>query len=302
MKSEWEAFTAGLDPPSATSDDWVEMSSVRHGTHLTHALRIAEDRKLSAELIYEGRLITTRTKVVYFSPNTWHEGSRYGTFEFEVDWSLLLQGRHLVWVEPVYTYAIPIHRFMLTRAPAVAGLTSYDPTIDQGPLRVVDGSWLRTRKHAAEIVVDEDVPLSAITGFQLVKHHDFACSLKEAACSEAGYTGMQRASARLAAALIGRELKSLNNLLTRDGRLTFEAEHGFSGLYNTLAGNGSFDGKIIDEGVAKDLVKAACLLLHTGDREGARRLVQMLDSKDTLDRVMLALAQKTLDSPTWNWD
>jgi hypothetical protein len=302
MKSEWEAFTAGLEQPSAASNDWITMSSVRHGTHLTHALRIAEDRKLSAELIYEGRLMTTRTKVIYFSPNTWHDGSRYGTFEFEVDWSDLLQGRHLMWVEPVYSYAIPIHRFMLTRASAVAGLTSYDPAIDQGPLRLVDGTWLRTRRHAAEIVVDEDVAMSAITSFQLAKHHDFACSLSESACSEAGYTGMQRTSGRLAAALMGRGLKSLNSLLTRDGRLTTEAEHGYSGLYFALVGNGSFGGLIADDGAAADLIRAACLLVHAGDREGARRLVQMLDSKERLDRVMLNLARETFDAPTWSGD
>lgn len=302
MKSEWEAFTAGLEPPSPDSDDWLTMSSVRHGTHLTHALRIAEDRRLSAELIYEGRLMATRTKVIYFSPNTWHDGSRYGTFEFEVDWLGLLQGRRLMWVEPIYSYAIPIHRFMLTRSASVPGLTPYDPTIDHGPLRLVEGTWLRTRRHAAEIVVDEDVPLTAITNFQVTKHHDFACSLSEPVCSEAGHTGMQRTSARLTAALIGRRLTSLNPLLTRDGRLTFEAEHGYSGLYLAMTGKGSFGGIISDDGAAADLVKAACLLVHAGDREGARRLVQMLDSKDRFDRTLLGLAQDTFDAPTWSWD
>lgn len=246
--------------------------------------------------------MTTRTKVVYFSPNTWNDGSRYGTFEFEVDWSVLLQGRQMVWVEPVYSYAIPIHRLMLTRAPAAAGLTPYDPAVDQGPLRLVNGTWLRTRRHAAEIVVDEDVPLSAITGFQLAKHHDHACSLREPACSEAGHTGMRRTSGRLAAALMGRGLKSLNPLLTRDGRLTGEAEHGYSQVYFALAGSGSFGGRVADDVVAADVVKAACLLVHSGDREAARRLAQMLDSKDRLERVMLDLARTTFEVPTWNWD
>jgi len=302
MSAEWEEFTVGKQPAGAASDDWEPLTSVRHGTHLTPAVRIAEDRGISAELINDGRLANTRTKAIYLSPNYWHEGSRYGSFEFEVDWAQLSDGRDLYWVEPIKTYGIPIHRFMLTRRPSPAGLTPYDPAKDDGPLRLIAGEWFRTSGHACEILVDEDLPLSEITRFRVVTHHEKYCSLGQSHCEEAGILKSRRASGRFQGAMLGQGLKSLNILLVENGKPTFDAQIGLSNLSQTLTGKWTSGGMVNDDTSAREVLKGAMLLLSAGDRDGARQLAQLIDTKDRLDRVLLEMIRAHFNTPAWDWD
>lgn len=233
--AEWGAFTVGKDPAGPGSEHWTRITSVRHSTHLTSGIRIAEDQKISAELIYDGKLATTRTKVVFFSPNHWNDGSRYGTLEFEVNWSDLLQGRNLYWVEPIRDYRIPVHRFLLSRKPPAPGLTPYDPTVDTGPLRRIGDDWFRTSDAASEILTDEDVPLSEVTSFDVTRHHEKYCSLGRSSCLEAGHSGFLKISRRFQAALLGNGLTALNRLMIRNGTLSHAASHGLCGLPLPLA-------------------------------------------------------------------
>lgn len=300
--SEWEQFTAKKRPAGLDSGDWTRITTVRHGTHLTAAIRIAEDRKIGAELIYDGKLLSTRTKVVFFSPNTWGDGSRYGPLEFEVNWLDLLAGRELYWLEPIKTYKLPIHRFLLSRAPTVPGLTRYDPTTNNGPLRLIDGVWLRTSADVCEILIDEDISLSEVTKFAITKHHDQYCSLGRADCEEAGANGMSRTSRRFQAALLGQGLKDLNRLMVADGKLTQDVAHGVTGLHLALGGLKGFVGSVTNDADAQSVLKGAMLLLKSGDRDAAHSLARLLKSSEERDRILLDLVREHFDLPLWEWE
>lgn len=300
--SEWEQFTARKKPASQESDDWTRVTTVRHGTHLKAAVRIAEDRKIGAELIYDGKLISTRTKVVFFSPNTWGEGSRYGSLEFEVDWLDLLVGRNLYWLEPVTTYKLPIHRFLLSRGPAVSGLSPYDPVGCNGPLRLIDGIWLRTSADVCEILIDEDVPLSEVSKFAITTHHPQYCSVGHSKCEESGAGGMKLTSRRFQAALLGLGLKDLNHLMVAGGKLNGDVAHGVSGLPFALGGSSGFVGAVTSDAEAQSVLKGAMLLLKSGNRDGAHSLARLLKSADERDRILLLLIREHFDLPEWEWD
>ncbi|WP_433935448.1 hypothetical protein [Brevundimonas diminuta] len=299
---EWARFTAGKDPASPSSAHWTKVTSVKHGTHLTSGTRIAEDQKIAAELIYDGKLATTRTKAVFFSPNYWGNGSRYGTLGFDVDWPTLLAGRTLYWVEPILTYKIPVHRFLLSRKPPAHGLVAYDPDTDAGPLRRIDGQWYRTSDAVSEILTDEDVDLSQVTSFDITMHHEQFCSLQRRPCEEAGNTGFTRTSRRFQAALLGRGLTSLNDLMIRDGTLSGAATYGLYGLPLALGGSKGFTGAVVDNKQTQLVLRGALLLLAGGDATGAAELARLLVSADVRDAVLLSLIREHYDLPTWEWD
>lgn len=300
--TEWSAFTVGKAPAGPGSEDWTRITSVQHGTHLRSGIRIAEDQKISAELIYDGKLAKTRTKVVFFSPNYWTDGSRYGTLEFEVAWPDLLHGRTLYWVEPIRAYKIPVHRFLLSRKLPAPGLTLYDPVADDGPLRRIGHEWFRTSEHASEILTDEDVPLSEVTSFDVTLHHKKYCSLGGSLCPEAGNSGFSKTSRRFQAALLGNGLTALNRLMIRGGTLSPAASHGLYGLPLPLGGSKTFAGVITDHGQARLALKAALLLLASGDFKGADELARLLVSADVRDEILLSLIRKHYGLPTWEWD
>lgn len=299
--AEWRTFTDGKGAPGPESTDWVKFSSVRHGTHLTSGIRIAEDQKIAAELVRDGKLATSRTKAVFFSPNRWGNGSRYGTLEFEVHWVSLLAERTLYWLEPITTYKIPVHRFMLSRNPALPGLIQYNPDADLGPLRRIGGEWFRTVDSASEILIDEDVHLWDVTSFDVTPHHEQFCCLQRYPCEENGQTGYTRTSRRFRAALIGRGLTSLNKLMVHNGTLSAAASHGLCGLPIALGGIKSFTGSVADGGEAQTVMKGALLLLASGDANAANELARILPSAAVRDEVLLSLIREHYEMPTWDW-
>lgn len=74
---------------------WREMTTVWHNTHLTPAVRIAQDRRITGGLIYDGKLRDTRTEVVYLTQKYWPDGNIYGSFCFEVEWAEIAKNRAL---------------------------------------------------------------------------------------------------------------------------------------------------------------------------------------------------------------
>ena len=303
MPHAWEAFTEGRAPAGPGAEGWSPLGSVTHTTHLLPAIRIAEDRTLSAELIYDGILNATRTKVVYFSPNTWNEGSRYGAFEFTVDWNTLLDGRSIYWVEDIRSYRIPIYRFLLSRG-NLSGLPvqGYDPDTDNGPIRRVGGEWFWATGYAAEIVIDEDLPLWDVTKFGFGQHHDHLCSDgRNGTCRERGYDGSSRAISSLMGVLLGRDIKSLDELLTKDGLTSGDGYRALSNMWPLLIRGNVFGGPVGDPDRALDLVRAAVLSIQAGDRERVKRLMGLIADEPTADAAYLRLIQKHFDDPTFAW-
>lgn len=298
--AEWTTFTAGKGPAGPDAQGWTLMTSVRHGTHLTSGVRIAQDGKIAADLIYDGKLANTRTRVVFLSPNSWHDGSRYGTLEFGMTWPGALSTRTLYWVEALRDYSIPIHRFILSRRPPISGLTPYDPVTDDGPLRLVSDQWFRVSDAACEILVDEDVPVDEIDAFSVTKHHDRFCSLGRRPCEEAS-GGLLRTSRRFQAALLGGRLTGLNRLMITDETLTGDAEHGTCALPLALGGQKDFSGVVTDPAQARLVLRGALLLLAGADQKGAGDLARLLASDNARDDLLRDLIREHYDLPAWDW-
>lgn len=274
--------------------------------HLLPAVRIAEDRYLSAELIYDGVLQETRTKVVYFSPNYWANGSRYGCFEFKVDWQSLLNGRRMYWVEAIRDYQLPIYRFLLTckDETCLPPMVSYDPAIDDGPIRRVGDDWywlLGANDYAAEIVIDEDLPLYDVKKMDFWKHHDIQCSEKRQRCPEAGSGGSWRAMAEFMGVLLGRGIHALDDLLTNGGAPSDDCVRALSQTWTRLLPPTGSVGPIDDPDVALDLVRAAALMLQTRDYNRVRRLTGLISDKAMVDEAFLRLVRDHFNAPSFEW-
>ncbi len=286
MTKPWEEFTAGKGAPSAANDEWGQLTWLTHGTHLTEASRIAEDGRIAGGLIYDGKLRTTRTEVIYFSPNTWHGGSRYGAFDFVVEWETLAQGRSLYWVEAIKSYKIPIYRFLLSqRNPVGLAVTPYDPKADLGPIRQIGTEWFWARGYAAEVVIDEAWSLSDTLRLNFVKHHDDYCSLKNRHCPEAGWGKSWRKHAAFMGWLLGRGLVSLNEQLVEAGKVSDEAQSALGHLHRAIIDSENFGGPIADDENAKAVVRAAGLLMHGGQLKQARQVMALIDTEDRASRV-----------------
>jgi len=303
MPQPWEEFTSGRGSAGPGSEDWSQLETVRHTTHLLAAIRIAEDRTLSAELIYDGVLRDTRTKVVYFSPKIWPDGSRYGAFEFAVDWQSLLNGRKMYWVEAVRTYQTPIFRFLLTdKDVSHLPVLPYDPDSDAGPIRRVGEDWYWTRNDAAEIVIDEDLPLFDVTKVTFGRHHDEYCSEgRRGTCPERGFQGSRRAKQAFIGVLFGRGIHSLDDRLLETDGFSFDACGALSDTWAAIIKAPKFGGPVTDGDQALELVRAACLTIQAGDRARVARLMGLISGESIADQAFLRLIREHFAMPNFVW-
>lgn len=303
MPLPWEEFTAGRSPAGPGSGDWAPLTAVRHTTHLLPAIRIAEVRILSAELIYDGVLRDSRTKVVYFSPKYWPDGSRYGAFEFTVDWGTLLEGRSIYWVEAIRIYQTPIFRFLLTNKDVShLPVRPYNPDIDEGPIRRLGSDWFWTRNDAAEIVIDEDLPLFDVTKVTFWKHHNKQCSEgQHASCPERAFEGSRRAKQAFMGILLGRGIHSLDELLQDGSNFSADCIGALSDTWAALIKGSKFGGKISDPRDAAAIVKAACLTIQA-DLKRATHLMNLVVDEPTAEAALLLIIQEHFKAPLFTWD
>lgn len=302
-REEWSRSTGGKGPAEA-GNTWSEMVTVSHNTHLSPALRIAEDRCITGGLIYEGKLGETRSEFVYLTPKTWGGGSIYGSFCFEAEWKEIATNRALYWVEEKTGYQTPICRFLLswydvTHLP----VTRYDPELDNGPLRLVDGRWFWLNSVVPEIVVDDPIHTISLLRLTFDTHRDEYCHhTRGANCRERGAGGSGDAHTSFVARLLGDESLGMDDLIVMDGSLTFGVYNGFASLWRRLFGGQSWGGPVADDVVGVDLVSSACLAYHFGDRDRARRLIGQMDTEARADRLFLEAIRTRLSFPTFNWN
>ena len=302
MTRPWRSFTEGRAAPSEGAEGWSALTTVRHTTHLVPAIRIAEARALVARLIYNGVLRETRTKVVYFSPNYWAEGSRYGTFEFAVAWSELLKGRDMYWVDEIRDYKYPIYRFLLTsRDVSALPVERYDPALDDGPIRRIGDDWFWATGYAAEIVIDEDLSLDAVTSLEFGRHHDRLCSVGSADCTERGHGGSEDAIKSFIGVLLGRGLHSLDRLLKDGGRPTDECHRALAKAWPILMRSTAFGGPVARPDEAANMVRAALLTIQTGDRGRVKQLMGMIADEVVAEQAYLDVIREHFDDPGFVW-
>lgn len=191
MRKPWQKFSVGTPSsrPNWTESDCQPITSVAHVAHVPTALRIVEDRRLRADLVFDkSKLNTERIRVVWLSPNDWDGagGFRYGNVRFHFDWATLVAGMRSYWVESI-AYGIEACRILLTDADYSASLDPYDPTVGDGPWwRSPSGDHYWNGKYCLEVMVEGDVDLASVTSVDFVKHHPNRCSIDYRSCPYCG--------------------------------------------------------------------------------------------------------------------
>lgn len=300
--AEWSRVAAGVGTPGV-APAWSEMTTVWHHTHLTPALRIAEDRKISGGLIYEGKLRDTRTEVVYLTPKTWGGGSIYGSFCFEASWKEIAKGRNLYWVEENTTYQNPISRFLLSWNDVEhLPVTHYDPERDVGPLRQIGDKWFWLNTIVPEIVVDDPVYTTSMLRLTFDTHREGYCHPTRGwSCCERGAGGSMDAQASFMARVLSDHSLGMEDLMVKDGVLGFSMISGLTTLYRRLMGKQSWGGPVADDTIGMDAFTSACLAYHLGDRERGRRLLGLIDTEERAERLFLEAVRSRFSVPTFNW-
>lgn len=224
----WEKYKVAQPSgvASSYSNDCVPLKTVSHIAHVPTAIRISEDRKLRADLIFDkSKLNTRRIRVVWLSPNDWTGagGFRYGNIRYNFDWETLIEGKNAYWVEDI-AYGIPACRILITEVDRSRTLEPYDPINDRGPW------WLsQSGEHywngdcCLEIMFEDDISIESATHVDFVKHHAVRCSVDYRTCYYGG-TPAHTGGAEFIAALCGRQSEIdlpglVESKLSRDKKL-----------------------------------------------------------------------------------
>jgi len=113
--------------------DCTLLETVQHVTHSFRAAEILRSKVATGRLVYDqSTLNTSRTQVVWLSPNHWFDGFRYGTVALSFDWKMLVANRKAYWIE-VAEYSPHACRILLTDRPH-PNLQTYEPQKRNGPI------------------------------------------------------------------------------------------------------------------------------------------------------------------------
>jgi hypothetical protein len=158
-------------------------------------------------------------KAIWFSANTWGNGSIFGNVEFGTPWQALVAERKFYWLG-VRERNLTAFRFLLTSdesIPSQIGLKRYDPMTDAGPVQYHMGTWLRRVGMMSEFLVDADLSLSLCTQFGAVTHNrDENCVRYKGGCIEQG-SDCSRTAGRVIAYVLGNERHSIDGHGARSG-------------------------------------------------------------------------------------
>lgn len=210
-KPPWQKFRVGTPStrPNWTEPDCQPLTSVAHVAHVPVALRIVEDRRLRADLVFDkSRLNTERIRVVWLSPNDWGGagGFRYGNIRYHFDWDALIAGKRAFWVESI-AYGIEACRILLTDVNYAGTLDVYDPAAGDGPWWLSpSGDHYWNGNYCLEVMVEGDLDLGRATEVDFVDHHENRCSIDYRTCPYRG-TSRREGGARFLAALVSRQSK-----------------------------------------------------------------------------------------------
>ncbi len=220
-EAPWSRFAVGV--PS--NSDCRPLLSVGHVAHVRAALRIVEDAKLRADLVFDkSKLNDKRIRVVWLSPNDWSGagGFRYGNVRFSFDWEPLVARKRIYWVES-HAYHVPACRILITDTDYDSDpqLLPYDPKKARGPWWVSpNGMHYWNGKYCLELMYEGDLPVGRAMRVDLVTHHPEFCSIDARTCSDKG-----RSNWNAAAEFFGILAASSSQLLSLPG-LVEEAGNG----------------------------------------------------------------------------
>jgi hypothetical protein len=233
--------------PSKKSN-WIEPScqkfeQVHHVTHIPTAIRIVEDECIHPDLVFDKcRLNSDRIRVVWLSPNTWHDGSRYGNVEWTYDWAKLIEDKNYYWVEAM-SYKPPACRILVTPNEH-SGLTPYAPSQSSGPWWHDQDSDVHYRNgnYCLEIMFEGDLPITQSTRLGFVQHHANYCNISPTQCSYRG-TEVHQACKLFLSSLAARDLALPNHLLAGQATLLNSV---LTDFYYLLSRSYEYRGQITD--------------------------------------------------------
>jgi len=210
MADPWIPYKV-VGPPDSTTCD--TLTSVYHVSHISPALRILEDAKITAGLVYDESILNTeRIRVVWVSPNFWHRGFRYGSVRFKFDWPELIRGQKYYWVESITRYRPTAVRVLITPNDYSRILSPYDPARGDGPwwFDTIAGTHYWNGSFTLEVMIDQDLLLSDCNTIDFVRHHTDLCSVHRSepkACPESGLSKID-AGNRILSEAIGRGISA----------------------------------------------------------------------------------------------
>lgn len=290
MTAPWKPY-ACVVPSKGVTGTCTVLSTLHHVTHTDPALRILTDGKITRGLIYDESILNdSRTTVVWLSPNNWFDGSRYGCVQFTFDFSDIVSGRKIHWVE-VRKYKRHAYRFIvsnqdLSKLPVAA----YDPNKEDGPLRFSNGVWYWNSTHTAEFLLDASLLLHQCKRMDFIKHHDWFCAAP-GGCDDLKSSG-EKAGGRVMAFLLSRGFRIVDGTLivTEPKRaLSTAAERGISNIHDELSGLAN--GPLKAEASIDAALRSALLQFAVGDIKLAQATVKLIGSDDLLTQRLSALVK-----------
>lgn len=308
MPPPWEALVQHLPPPGVGAAGWEELNLITHATHAPDAIRIAQDGWIYPQLVQEGPLAETRTRVAFFSPKRWYGGTRYGVITFKARWSSLFRsGARLYWVETDTDYQNKQFRILVTDRD-VAGLDvlPYDPSRDDGPVRLISGRWFWAEAYAAEFLFVDAINVVDLCALGFTEHRKNLCPSNRDGCPEYGTQGRIFGERRFLAGVIGGELVALEHLFKDAGQVTSDVSHALGHLLSGLGGLGvkHFTGSVSSPDEVDALITGACLALARHYKAPAsshhKLITKQIASQDLFLDGFERVVRKTLRAPSYS--
>jgi hypothetical protein len=306
--ADWDRYKIAKPKSGENGAVPTAFDLVAHIAHTKGARRILEDGFLRAGLVNDGsKLDTSRTCVTFFSANTWGEGYIYGNVAWRYDWETLVRGKNVYWVEDNTNYHYPIYRFLISglKSAAFPGLTPYDPEVDEGPLRNIEGKWFyNADRVVSEFLIDGDLELDQCKEFDFVQHHAKYC--RSSGCVEKGMTAAL-AEAQTIAYVLGNEIRTLDRILQRparwraDKRITDCVPDGLAEFSRQVAGirHQHLKGTIKDQDCGIRIVRGAMSLFGAGQRIRARELISDLENGEVFVAAITEIVREHFSLPDW---
>jgi hypothetical protein len=294
--SEWKQYRFDID------EKFSELTTVRHATHIPTARRIAEDGRIRSGLVYDqSRLNTSRISVTWVSANTWAWGSIYGTVEFQFSWRDLVDGKHIYWVEAA-PYRPPAYRFLLSKEILTSPLVhKYDPSIDDGPLKLVGGKWFWNTQFTSEFMIADDLFLENTIGLDFITHSGDYCSAYGSACEDRQKQPQPyRTGGRFLAYILGHNIHIVDGHFKKldSFKRTRLLDVAYPGLYLALAKAG-FAGRLAKKDSCEAATRGALALYGMDQVQDAHALRSLISSKDHFERSLRRIIRKHFDLPRW---
>lgn len=309
MARPWSQFSVGT--PS-TRSNWTEpdcqpLKTVSHVAHVPVALRIAEDARLRADLVFDkSKLNTERIRVVWLSPNDWSGagGSRYGNVRFTFDWLTLLGSKKAFWVESI-AYGIEACRILVTDTDYSSVLDPYDPTVRDGPWWVdAKGQHHWNGNFCLEIMVEGDLAVANAMEVDFVEHHQKRCNVDYKTCRYCGWTGTKAGAEFLGLLASTKAGVDLPGLTRPDGirlRLSHQADAAVAMLLARLRKWKASGAVTASDSAAPSLARALLRALADSElSEDREQLASLFASQDDAYAAVATLVAEAFGLPDAN--